>query len=228
MSKSNMSQTLDRRGFLKVSGATAIAAGASGAGSLLVGGAAHAQSGKGYEKIDPPQQTVAAEGKVEVLEYFWFGCPHCYAFEPAINEWKANKPDYVEFVREAPPLNPNWRPHSETFYAAEQLGVTDKIFDAMFNGIHAEKRRLHNRKEISKFAGELGIDSREFLGAMKSFAVETRMRQAMQRAIGSGINGVPSIVIAGKYRTGNRLAGGHEGIINVINELAEFEHKQGA
>lgn len=228
MSKSNMSPTLDRRGFLKVSSASAIAAGTAGAGSLLLGGSASAQSGKGYEKIDPPQQTVAAEGKVEVLEYFWFGCPHCYAFEPAINEWAANKPDYVEFVREAPPLNPNWRPHSEAFYAAEQLGVTEKFFDPMFNGIHAEKRRLHNRKEIAKFAGELGIDSREFLGAMKSFAVETRMRQAMQRAVGSGINGVPSVVIAGKYRTGNRLAGGHEGIIQVINELAEHEHKQGA
>jgi len=93
----------------------------------------------------------------------------------------------------------------------------------MFNGIHADKRRLHNRKEIAKFAGELGIDSREFLSAMKSFAVETRMRQGMQRAVGSGITGVPSIVIAGKYRTGNRLAGGHEGIVRVINELVERE-----
>ena len=214
-----------RRNFLKTSGASAsvLLAGAAGAGSLLLSQTASAQSGKGYEEIQPPQQTVAAEGKVEVLEYFWFGCPHCYAFEPTINEWAANKPDYVEFVREAPPLNPNWRPHSEAFYAAEQLGVTEKFFDPMFNGIHADKRRLHNRKDIAKFAGELGIDSREFLGAMKSFAVETRMRQGMQRAVGSGITGVPSVVIAGKYRTGNRLAGGHEGIVRVINELVERE-----
>ncbi len=224
MSKQDI-PTNSRRNFLKTSGASAsvLLAGAAGAGSLLVGQSAQAQSGKGYEEIQPPQQTVAAEGKVEVLEYFWFGCPHCYAFEPTINEWAANKPDYVEFVREAPPLNPNWRPHSEAFYAAEQLGVTEKFFDPMFNGIHADKRRLHNRKEIAKFAGELGIDSREFLSAMKSFAVETRMRQGMQRAVGSGITGVPSIVIAGKYRTGNRLAGGHEGIVRVINELVERE-----
>lgn len=214
-----------RRNFLKTSGASAsvLLAGTAGAGSLLLSQTASAQSGKGYEEIQPPQQTTAAEGKVEVLEYFWFGCPHCYAFEPTINEWAANKPDYVEFVREAPPLNPNWRPHSEAFYAAEQLGVTEKFFDPMFNGIHADKRRLHNRKDIAKFAGELGIDSREFLGAMKSFAVETRMRQGMQRAVGSGITGVPSVVIAGKYRTGNRLAGGHEGIVRVINELVERE-----
>jgi len=224
MSKKDIAAS-SRRNFLKTSGASAsvLLAGAAGAGSLLVGQSALAQSGQGYEEIQPPQQTVAAEGKVEVLEYFWFGCPHCYAFEPTINEWAANKPDYVEFVREAPPLNPNWRPHSEAFYAAEQLGVTEKFFDPMFNGIHADKRRLHNRKEIAKFAGELGIDSREFLSAMKSFAVETRMRQGMQRAVGSGITGVPSIVIAGKYRTGNRLAGGHEGIVRVINELVERE-----
>ena len=140
-----------RRNFLKTSGASAsvLLAGTAGAGSLLLSQTASAQSGKGYEEIQPPQQTVAAEGKVEVLEYFWFGCPHCYAFEPTINEWAANKPDYVEFVREAPPLNPNWRPHSEAFYAAEQLGVTEKFFDPMFNGIHADKRRLHNRKDLS-------------------------------------------------------------------------------
>jgi len=112
MSKKDIAAS-SRRNFLKTSGASAsvLLAGAAGAGSLLVGQSALAQSGQGYEEIQPPQQTVAAEGKVEVLEYFWFGCPHCYAFEPTINEWAANKPDYVEFVREAPPLNPNWRPH---------------------------------------------------------------------------------------------------------------------
>ena len=220
--------TEDRRRFLKIGGASAttLLAGSAGMGALITSNAATAQ-GSGYAEINPPQQTVAPEGKIEVLEYFWFGCPHCYAFEPVINEWAADIPEDVAFIREAPPLNPAWKPHSEAYYAAEQLGVTEKFFDPMFNGIHAEKKRLRSRKEIAGFAGDLGIDSREFLGAMKSFAVETRIRQAMQRAIASGINGVPSIVIAGKYRTGNSLAGGHEGIIRVINELVESERQKG-
>lgn len=208
-----------RRDFLALA-----AAGVATGGAVLANSSLFA--GQGYADINPPQQVSTGEGKVEVLEYFWFGCPHCFAFEPTINEWAANKPDYVEFVREAPPLNPAWRPHSETFYAAEQLGVTDKIFDQMFDGIHKEKRSLRSRKEIAKFVGELGVDSKEFIAAMKSFAVETRMRQAMQKSRASGITGVPSVVINGKYITGNSLAGGHDGIIRVINELVEKEHAQ--
>lgn len=209
-----------RREFLTMAGIGLVA------GTSLITNHELFAQGKGYAEVKPAQQVSSGEGKVEVLEYFWFGCPHCYAFEPAINEWAASKPDYVEFVREAPPLNPNWRPHSEAFYAAEQLGVTEKIFEPMFNGIHKDKRSLRSRKDIAKFAGELGIDSKEFLAAMKSFAVETRMRQAMQKAQNSGITGVPSVVIHGKYLTGNTLAGSHEGIIRVINELVEVEHNQ--
>ena len=209
-----------RRDFLSMA-----AVGLTAGGTLLKSGETLAQA-KGYAEIQPAQQVSSPEGRIEVLEYFWFGCPHCYAFEPAINEWAASRPEYVDFVREAPPLNPSWRPHSEAFYAAEQLGVTDKFFDQMFNGIHKEKRNLRNRKNIAKFAGELGIDSKEFLAAMKSFAVETRMRQSMQKAMNAGITGVPSVIIHGKYRTGNSLAGSHAGIIKVINDMVDVEYKK--
>ncbi len=182
------------------------------------------QAGNGYEEINPPQNTVTDTGQVEVLEYFWFGCPHCFAFEPAINKWAEEKPDHVNFIREAPPLNPGWLPHSQAFYAAEIMGVTEQFFEPMFNAIHVEKRNLRKPKAIANFAGELGIDKEKFLATMKSFAVETRIRQAMSRAQASGIRGVPAIIIEGKYRTGNSIAGSHEGIIRVINELVAKEH----
>lgn len=182
------------------------------------------QAGNGYEEINPPQNTVTDAGQIEVLEYFWFGCPHCFAFEPAINKWAEDKPDHVNFIREAPPLNPGWLPHSQAFYAAEIMGVTEQFFEPMFNAIHVEKRNLRKPKAIAKFAGELGIDADKFLATMKSFAVETRIRQAMSRAQASGITGVPAIIIDGKYRTGNSIAGSHEGIIRVINELVAKEH----
>ncbi|MFK8081353.1 MAG: thiol:disulfide interchange protein DsbA/DsbL [Granulosicoccus sp.] len=187
-------------------------------------GRATAQSGQGYELIDPPLNTRVSD-KVEVIEYFWFGCPHCFAFEPAINAWKEGKPDYVEFVREAPPLNPSWEPHSRAFYAAELMGVGDQFLEPMFNAIHVERRALRSPKQIAKFAGELGIDEEKFSKTMDSFATNTKLSQSMQMASGAGLSGVPSIVINGKYRTGASLAGSHDAIIRIINELSASEHE---
>lgn len=209
---------MKKRDFLK--GSLQIAATASlsltGVRTVL------AQANPGYEIIDPPLNTKSSD-KVEVLEYFWFGCPHCFAFEPSINNWAASKPDYVNFIREAPPLNPSWEPHSRAFYAAELMGVTEQFFEPMFHGIHVERRQLRNPGAIAKFAAEHDIDGDKFRKTMDSFAVNTRMNQAMQMAKASRVSGVPTIVINGKYRTGGSVAGSHDNIIRVINELSAQE-----
>jgi len=212
---------MNKREFLKNSAKLAVTAGLS-AGALST---VQAQALQGYQLISPALKTRNSD-KIEVLEYFWFGCPHCFAFEPSINGWKANKPDYVDFVREAPPLNPAWEPHSRSFYAAEIMGVTEQFFEPMFNGIHVDRRSLRSPDAIAKFAGELGIDREKFRKTMDSFAVNTRMNQAMQLARASGIRGVPSIVINGKYLTGGSLAGSHEGILKVIDERVAEEYAQ--
>jgi len=185
----------------------------------------HAQSNKPYKLIEPAMPT-QDKSKVEVLEFFWFGCPHCFAFEPAINAWKDSKPDYVDFVREAPPLNPGWEQHSRTFYAAQALGITDGMFDQTFDNIHKNKQPMRDPKKIAKYIAslDLGVSADEFQKAMESFAVETALKRSVVRAQQAGIRSVPSIVINGKYRTGNTIAGGHQGIIDVINERAAFEH----
>lgn len=183
-----------------------------------------AQMSHGYELISPPQHT-RSKDTVEVLEYFWFGCPHCYAFEPSINAWADNKPEFVQFVREAPPLNPSWESHSRAFYAAELMGVTERFFDPLFQAIHADRRSLRNPDAIAAFAGELDINEKMFRKTMDSFAVNTRMNQAMQLARASGITGVPSIVVNGKYRTGGSLAGSHADILRVVDELVAQEQK---
>lgn len=211
---------MNKRSFLKSGAALGTAVLASPYSSLTL-----AQSGQGYELIDPPLNTRVSD-KVEVIEYFWFGCPHCFAFEPTINNWKDNnKPDYVNFIREAPPLNPAWEPHSRAFYASELMGVTDEFFDKLFNAIHVEKRTLRTPPQIVKFAGELGIDADTFEKTMDSFATNTRIKQAMKMASASGLRGVPSIVIHGKYRTGGSIAGSNENIIRVIDELTAKEHE---
>ncbi len=177
-----------------------------------------------YALVDPPQNTADSE-KVEVLEFFWLGCPHCYQFEPAIEAWNESKPDYVAFVREAPPLNPSWENHSRGFYAAQIAGKEQEFVVAMFKAIHENKKKMRNPEKIAELAEGLGMDKEKFLASMKSFGVQAKVNRAMLLAKGAGVNGVPSILINGKYRTGGRLAGGNQGIINVINDRVEAERK---
>lgn len=222
---SNNNQGLSRRRFMTRVAAVGAVGSVSSLGAMVPVSSVLAQGALPYETLESPMPT-RDESRVEVLEFFWFGCPHCYAFEPAINKWKAGKPDYVNFVREAPPLNPSWETHSRTFYAAEALGITDGMFDQLFDRIHKERKPMRDPKKVAKWIAslDLGVSADEFSKAMKSMAVETALKRSMGRARQAGITGVPSIVINGKYRTGNTLAGGHQGIINVINERAANEH----
>lgn len=213
-----------RRRFVK----TLAGAGALGSASALglLSTNIMAQSATGFQVIDKPMPT-ADPSRVEVLEFFWFGCPHCFAFEPTINAWAADKPDYVDFVREAPPLNPSWEQHSRMFYAAQALGITDGMFDQTFDRIHKSKKPMRNPKKIAQYIEslDLGVSAEKFRKAMASFAVETALKRSIGRAQQAGISSVPSIVINGKYLTGSSIAGGHDAIIDVINERAAYEHK---
>jgi len=187
---------------------------------------AFAQNIVGYRTLDTPAQlreSTAQSGQLEVLEFFWFGCTHCFTFEPTINAWVDNKPDHVNFVREAPPLNSSWVPHSQAFYAAETMGVTEQLIEPLFNAIHIDKRRLSDFDSIADFAGSLGINAESFANTMQSQEVQESMEEAIMLAMDAEISGVPSVLINGKYLTSNSLAGGHDGIIRVINSLLESE-----
>jgi len=191
---------------------------------ILLATFAGTSSAAPYVPVDPPQNTADSE-KVEVLEFFWLGCPHCYQFEPAIEAWKADKPDYVAFVREAPPLNPSWENHSRGFYAAQIAGYEQEFVVAMFKAIHVNKKRMRDPEKIAELAAGLGMDKEKFLKSMESFGVRAKVKRAIQLAKGAGVQGVPSILINGKYRTGGRMAGGNQGIIAVINDRVEVERK---
>ncbi len=179
-------------------------------------------SAAGFETIDPPQNT-ATPDKVEVLEFFWLGCPHCYAFEPTIEAWEKDKPSYVHFVREAPPLNPAWESHSRAFYAAQLLGHEDEFVHAMFEAIHKERKPMRKPKDIAKLAETLGMDKDKFIKTMSSFAVEGKLKRASQLAKNAGISGVPAVIINGKYRTSASISGGYDGMIDTINQQSEVE-----
>lgn len=181
---------------------------------------AHAQ--QGYEVLQSPQRTANPEN-VEVIEFFWYGCPHCFQFEPHISEWARNKPDNVDFITMAPPLNPAWKVHSQAFYAAEVLGVLDKFHEPMFNAIHKDRKAMRKPKDIAKFVETLGIDGELFEKTMKSFAVDAKIRQSIQKARDVGISAVPTVIINGKYRTSGSVAGSYPALIDVLNRLIAEE-----
>ena len=109
---------------------------------LLVQGFAYAEWGEGWDPVDPPVATSVPEGKVEVVEFFWYGCPHCFHMEPELKKWLDRKPDQVIFKRVPSPLNPSWTVHAQFYYAAEAIGATEQLHEPLFEAIHVQKLSL--------------------------------------------------------------------------------------
>lgn len=170
-----------------------------------------------YEVIEGPRLG-DDPGKIEVIEFFWYGCPHCNDFRPHIERWKKSKPEDVDFRHMPAVLSPRWEVHAKAFFAASIMGVLDTFHGAMFEAIHQDRKRLDNASALGAFAASLGIDGKQFVATMQSFAVDTKIRRvkSLQRAY--GITGTPTVIIDGRYRTSGSVAGGVANMIPVINE----------
>ncbi len=187
------------------------------------------EEGTQYAQINPPEPTSVVPGKVEVVEMFWYGCPHCYHLEPYVQQWLAHKPANVEFVR-VPAIfgNKQWRLHAQAYYTAEILGVGDKIHTPLFDAIHKEKRQLNTEDALADFFAEHGVDKKQFHDAFNSFSVMVKVNHAADLTQRYGISGVPSVIVDGKYRTDGGMAGGTENIFKVVEYLVAKESKAGA
>jgi thiol:disulfide interchange protein DsbA len=179
-------------------------------------------SGRHFQPIKPPQP-VATPGKLEVIEVFWYGCPHCYDFEPYIDRWQAGKPSDVELRRMPAVFRKEWQVHARAYYAAEALGVLDKVHAALFKALHEEKHRLGDEASLAAFFGEHGVKPEDFSGAFNSFAVEGKVTQAMQLVPKYGVTGVPAVVVNGKYLTSASMAGSFDETLKVIDFLLDLE-----
>ena len=181
------------------------------------------KAGVDYDVLAKPQPTETGE-KVEVLELFWYGCPHCYDLEPVIEEWLENLPENVVYRRLPAIFRPEWMVHARAYYAAEALGVLDKIHRPLFDAIHAEKRRLFDEKSLAGFFVEHGVNREDFIKTYRSFAVQTKAQRAKAMTRRYGISGVPAMIVNGKYRSSVGKAKGQERMIEVINALAAKEN----
>ncbi len=180
--------------------------------------------GQQYALIPAPQPTTAPPGKVEVVELFWYGCPHCYAFEPYLKEWLKHKPANAYFVRIPAIFNsPLWRLQATAYYTAEVLGILDKIHEPLFDAIHKYNIPLNTEDQLADFFAKYGVDKKQFHDTFNSFAVQAKVNRAAELTRLYGISGVPSIVVAGKYRTDGPMAKSYETLLNVVNYLVAKE-----
>jgi thiol:disulfide interchange protein DsbA len=194
---------------------------------LLACGVAQAdefKEGVNYKRIE--QQPTSSGDKVEVLEFFWFGCPHCYAFEPSLEAWLEHKPANVEFIRVPAVFRPSWTLHARLYYALEILGQDKRLVPEVFSYLHKQRRKLDSIDTILNFVSKHGIDRSEFLDTMNSFAVESRIRKSQQLQKDYAIEGVPAVAINGKYLVTATMAGSHENMIKVMNYLIQKESQK--
>ena len=172
----------------------------------------------------PNPEAPREDGKISVDEFFWYGCPSCYAFEPHLLNWLETKPADVEFTRYAASLSPAWRLHARAFYTADSLDVIDRVHAALFHAIHEERNALGTPEAIAEvFADEAGVDAEAFQRAFDSFGVETRLRRGDQLARRHQLQGVPTVIVNGKWITGPTMAQGYERLAALIDHLVELE-----
>jgi thiol:disulfide interchange protein DsbA len=180
--------------------------------------------GQDYIELSNPQPTSSGD-KIEVVELFWYGCPHCYHLDPFLEDWVASKPDDVEFVRMPAILGKRWGLLAKGYYTAELLGVVDKIHPALFEAIHEDKKKINDEAALQDFFVAHGVSAEDFKNTFNSFAVNVKANNARQMTRRYAITGVPTIIVNGKYSTSPGLARSNEGVIKVMNYLVEKERR---
>ena len=184
--------------------------------------------GTNYVRLTQPVP-VPSNGKIELIEFFWYGCPHCNAFEPTLDAWQKKLPDDVAFKRV--PVAFSEEPfvaHQRIFYALESMGLVDKMHRKVFYAIHNERMRLAKPDEIATFMGKNGVDPAKFLEAYNSFSVQTKAAQARQLSQAYKIDAVPAMGVQGRYYITGTMAGGNEKMPAVVDALVQRIRKGAA
>jgi thiol:disulfide interchange protein DsbA len=186
-------------------------------------------AGSQYQVLAPAQPTVGeSHGKVEVAEIFMFGCPHCAAFEPLLQNWLKTAPSYVSFVRIPAPWNAIAELHARAYYTAEALGKTAEIDGPFFNEIHVKHNMLDSVDKLAAFFAQFGVDDKTFRSKFTSFEIDAKVSRAADLVKRYKVPGTPAVVIDGKYLTNGTMAGTFDMWFEIIDDLAAQEHAGGA
>ena len=180
-------------------------------------------AGTHYQEIANPVNTNDSS-KVEVIEAFWYGCSHCFRFEPLITNWEENKPDYVDFQRFPALWNGLMKVHAQVYYAAEALDAVEVLHEHIFNAINVERNMLQNEPQISALFEEHGVSEADFERAFNSFSVRTKVNQAEKRMNDYGIRSTPNMIVNGKYLvTTSENVRTQQEMLDIVDFLVEKE-----
>lgn len=178
--------------------------------------------GQHYQIIEKPVATTTP-GKIEITEVFWYGCPHCNRFRPAVEEWKKTLGDDVQLVHAPAIWRKNMETHSRIYYTMQALGLYDKMHKEIFDAMHLDNKKLIRDDEIYGLFAKHNIDRETFDKTFKSFGVNSQIKQATARVRAYGITGTPEIIVNGKYRISGRMVSSEQEIFDVANFLVGLE-----
>ncbi len=196
---------------------------------FLAAGLAQAQptAGVEYRQLAAAQPT-DTPGKIEVIEFFWYGCPHCYSFEPVLEPWVKKLPKDVQFRRVPAMFNEEYAQGARAFYALEAIGQEERLHKALFDAVHTGARlRVGDEAALTEWLGKHGVDTKKFAAAYRSFSVESKLKRATQLTQAYKIDGVPSMAVNGKYVVNTDNIRSFEQLLGVTDYLIEQSRKKG-
>ncbi|GAC1421467.1 MAG: thiol:disulfide interchange protein DsbA [Burkholderiaceae bacterium] len=164
-------------------------------------------NGTEYRTLEKAQSTDATGKKVEVTEFFWYSCPHCSAFEPALEDWVKKQGDNISFKRVPVAFRESFQPQQRLYYALEAMGKVDDLQKKIFRAIHTERKNLDSDAQIADFIASQGIDRKKFVDAYGSFGVQAKLKRAMQLQDAYRVDGVPLVAIDGRFLTSPSIVG---------------------
>lgn len=217
---------MKRREF-SLSAASAVAASALAlpVATPVLAQARQFKEGKDYRKLDKPLTPDAPAGKVDVIEFFWYACPHCNAFEPTLEAWIKAAPKELSIRRVPVAFNASFVPLQKLYYTLEGMGKVGELHARVFRAIHVEKVKLAKDEEIMAWIATQGVDVAKFKEIYSSFTVSNQVRRASQLQDAYGVEGVPSMGVAGRYYTDGTMAGSMSVVLQVVDQLAGVARK---
>ena len=184
-------------------------------------------AGKHYEVLETPVRTSDPK-RIEVTEVFWYGCSHCFTFEPMVSTWASQLPEDVNFVHSPAIWHKSMELHARAYYTAKALKVLDNVHQAIFEAMNLKKNKLASKEAIGKIFVAQGVDLGKFNKTFDSFGVVSATKQADARQRSYGIKGTPEMVVNGKYRLSAKMAGGQAQMLKVVDYLIEVERNTAA
>ena len=178
-----------------------------------------------YTELNPPQPTDTDGKKVDVVEFFWYGCPHCYNLEPLLETWTKKLPPDVQFRRIPAVFNERWGHDAAIYYTFEALGVLDKLHRPFFDAIHRDHLRTDDPQAMTEWLSRQGVDPKKFFDTMKSFGVQSKTRRAAQLSVAYKIDGTPAMAVQGRYTVSADQGGSREGMLDTVSYLVNMVRK---